>query len=375
MSDRTRTPSPHKQSRVEPGIFSSISSFPLYKSGLEGKSSAVKSSLVLPSRPKSPVKPSTTVSPARGKAGLRTPERNRSPAGGRATTTHSADMGQPMLRTGEEIAKLQEKVQKLTAQLSNERKLSSALEQKCWTEAALHKEEQAKLRADLSTVQQNLQKWRSQVTDQSQTEISSLKATIDACRSQTKAVIGVFVSLLEELMVNSFYSDELVIDPVEEERLLCLEGIQKQVLARLEGLAACTGCDLGSEIGSVQSWVPQVTAQPGKATGGKGKRLAEEMPFAQGEKQFPQLSYSVEFFTDELQAAQGDLGEGEGARALHPLNPLRTLEENRVKPAVTETQEGDELKQRIINRIKARESSRPIARALYDYVGEMVHAR
>ena len=382
-NDRARTPSPHKPARVEPGVFSSLTSFQYYRAGAEDRKGATQGKVrsPVPVRSKSPVKTQVAVSPVRAKkaqAVPRTPERTYSPGLTRATTAQVE-----AIRSPEELLRLQESVKKLTAQLVKERKSGQALEQRLAEEESIHKQEQSKLRNDLLSIQQTVQKWKSQQHDKLNSELSTLKSALDSSRLHIKGLVNVFVGVLEQLVVRDFYADELMIDPMEEERWSALEGVQKLLVGRLEVVAAGTGTDLESEIASVRSWAPKPTYQ-----------LPKQMPLSKqaalrpgpdsfavdpedDHKPFPQISYSVEFFNEEIEAERE-------SDTLHPLNPLRALDENRAKTSQTDqrTPEMDQLKLRIMNRIKGRseEPSPPsppspdIAIAIYDFEGERVNS-
>ena len=382
-SDRARTPSPHKPPRVEPGVFSSLASFQFYKpSGEDRKNlNPGKARSPMPVRTKSPVKTQVTVSPVRNKKpqqGPRTPERTYSPGLTRATTAQVEPV-----RSSEELVRLQDSVKKLTAQLTKERKSTQALEQRLAEEENAHKQEQAKLRSDLVSIQQTVQKWKSQQHDKLNSELVTLKSTLEASRMHIKSLVGVFVGVLEQLIVRNFYSDELMVDPVEEERLCALEAIQKMLVGKLESVATGTGTDLDLEITNVRNWTPKPTYQmPKQMSVSKPAPVSmrpQQDSFAMDPeddvKPFPQISYSVEYFTEDTPV------EGE-PEELHPLNPLRALDENRSKNALAEerTPEMDQLKMRIMNRIKQKSEESPgrfvseqeFAIAKFDFEGERV---
>lgn len=381
-SDRARTPSPHKAPRIEPGVFSSLASFQYYKtSGEERKTSNPgKPKSPLPVRAKSPVKPQVVVSPVRAvkaAVGPRTPERTHSPGLTRATTAQVDN-----LRNSDELLRLQDSVKKLSAQLAKERKTIQALEQRLQEEETTHKQEQTKLRSDLVGIQQTVQKWKSQQHDKLSSELTTLKSAVETSRVHIKGLVGVFVNVLEELLVDNVYSDELMLDPMEEERMSALEGIQKLIVGKLETVAAGTGTDLEEEISSVCCWTSKPAYQlPMQMPASKPVSSLRPQPdsFAidpeDDSKPFPQISYSVEYFTEDIPA------ESE-PEALHPLNPLRSLDENRAKTAQEDDKspEIDQLKQRIINRMKRRTEDSPtrsvqeqdIAIASFDFEGERV---
>ena len=376
-SDRARTPSPHKAARVEPGVFSSLASFQYYKaSGEERKiSNPGKAKSPLPMRPKSPVKPPVVASPARpakAQVAPRTPERTHSPGLTRATTAQVDH-----LRNADELLRLQDSVKKLTAQLAKERKSTQTLEQRLQDEETAHKQEQTKLRNDLVGIQQTVHKWKSQQHDKLSAELTALKSAIDTSRMHIKGLVGVFVSVLEQLLANNVYSDELMLDPLEEERMSALEGIQKLIVGKLETVAAGTGTDLEDEITSVCDWTSKPTYQLPKQmpTSKPAHSDSFAMDLEDESKPFPQISYSVEYFNEDTPV------ESE-PEALHPLNPLRALEENKRKTDYEDDKspEIDQLKLRIINRMKGRTEDSPskpasdIAIAQYDFDGERVGA-
>lgn len=381
-NDRARTPSPHKPPRVEPGVFSSLASFQYYKPSLEDRKGATQGKMrsPVPVRSKSPVKTQVAVSPVRTKkaqAVPRTPERTYSPGLTRATTAQVE-----AIRNPDELLRLQDSVKKLTAQLAKERKNGQALELRLAEEESAHKQEQSKLRNDLVSIQQTVQKWKSQQHDKLNSELSTLKSAQDTSRLHIKGLVNVFVGVLEQLVVRDFYADELMVDPMEEERWSALEAVQKLLVGRLEVVATGTGTDLEAEIASVRSWAPKPTYQMPKQMA-VPKAVSTTRPqtdsFAvdpeDDPKPFPQISYSVEYFNEEIEAERE-------TETLHPLNPLRALDENRSKtsPNDQRTPEMDQLKMRIMNRIKCRseEPSLPflpapeIAIAIYDFEGERV---
>ena len=383
-NDRARTPSPHKPARVEPGVFSSLASFQYYKGSAEDRKggSQAKPRSPVPVRSKSPVKTQVAASPVRPKkaqAAPRTPERTYSPGLTRATTAQVET-----IRNSDELLRLQDSVKKLTVQLTKERKSMQALEQRLSDEEATHKQEQSKLRNDILNIQQTVQKWKSQQHDKLNAEMSSLKAALETSRVHVKGVVGVFVGVLEQLVVRGFYGDELMIDPMEEERWNALEAVQKLLIGKLETVAAGTGTDLDSEISSVRNWSPKPTYQLPKQMP-SSKPVSQLRPqqdsFAidpeDDPKPFPQISYSVEYFNEETEV------DAE-AETLHPLNPLRALDENRGKNSQNDqrTPEMDQLKMRIMNRIKGNSEVAPlpalvsaveIAIAVYDFDGERVN--
>ena len=324
--ERSRTPSPNRTRNLERGVFSSLSTLSFIKPTVEERkppqpvpvrpASSVRSSgrNTVISRPNSSASP---MRPARPDSASKAEAINRSPI-----KTNVSKHSENMKLSTDDTAKLQDSIKKLNLMLSKERKTVSKLEQDIMEIKQTTRKEVAQMTATQEKLQQSLLKMKASnktlafEREKIMQDLTDYKTRVEMYNDHMKSLASTLVICLKQTI--STHTSLFSSTPSQfevDEMIQQSENIKSLLKSRLELISKELGCDFTSEFSELNTWQvqPRSPSHPKLASRSVSKpdprgEVKDEIDFIANEPE--DISYTVEYFTDDSISSHGSTPQG-----------------------------------------------------------------
>ena len=255
--------------------------------------------------------------PARPDSASKAEAINRSPI-----KTNVSKHSENMKLSTDDTAKLQDSIKKLNLMLSKERKTVSKLEQDIMEIKQTTRKEVAQMTATQEKLQQSLLKMKASnktlafEREKIMQDLTDYKTRVEMYNDHMKSLASTLVICLKQTI--STHTSLFSSTPSQfevDEMIQQSENIKSLLKSRIELISKELGCDFTSEFSELNTWQvqPRSPSHPKLASRSVSKpdprgEVKDEIDFIANEPE--DISYTVEYFTDDSISSHGSTPQG-----------------------------------------------------------------